>query len=126
MDRGQDFAHFGFPTGFPLGPDCDQFAARLEWRPDPAWAWGVEALIVRDGAQQLGDAWVPGDDVPSQMTLTSPFEKDQRVSLTADWSPSPSITVSASAGLAKVQSLGNVYGTDADGAIGRLQAALRW
>ena len=121
-----DFAHAGFPTGFPLGPDCDQFAARLEWRPDPAWAWGIEGSARRDGAQQLGDAWQPGSEVPAHMVITAPLEQDQRVSLTADWSPSPSVTVSAAAGYATIRGLGHVNLNDTEGATARLQAALRW
>lgn len=121
-----DFVNAGFPTGFPLGPDCDQFAARLDWRPSPDWNWGVEWLVVRDGVQQIGDAWQPGDPVPSHMVLTGPFEREQRLTFTSDWSPSPSVTLSAAVGLTKVASLGHVEFNDSDGANGRLQAALRW
>jgi len=121
-----DFAHAGFPTGFPLGPDCDQFAARLDWRPSPAWSWGLDWLVARDGAQQLGDAWQPGDPVPARMVLASPFEREQRLMFTSDWSPSPSVTLSAAVGFSKVLSLDHVEFHDTDGANGRIQAALRW
>lgn len=124
--HGHDFEHVGMPTGFPLGPDCDQFAGRLEWRPSSAWSLGLEGRFVRDGALQLGDAWQPGTPVPSTMVLTAPLEQDRTVLLTADWSPSPSVSVSLAGGLARVQALGHVIGNDTDGATGRVQAALRW
>ena len=121
-----DFAFAGFPTGFPLGPDCDQFTSRLDWRPSPEWNWGIEWLVVRDGAQQIGDAWQPGDPVPANMVLSSPWEREQRTTFTADWSPSPSVTLSGAVGFSKILSLGHVELNDSDGANGRLQAALRW
>ena len=124
--HGHDFAHAGTPTGFPLGPDCDQFAARLEWRPSPDWALGLEGSFVRDGAQELGDAWQPGTDVPSSPVLLAPLEQDRKVLLTADWSPSPSVSLSVAGGLSRIQGSGHVIGKDTDGATGRVQAALRW
>jgi hypothetical protein len=124
--HGHDFAHAGIPTGFPLGPDCDQFTARLEWRPSPALGIGLEGLFVRDGALEIGDAWQPGTEVPSRLVLTSPLEQDQRFTLTADWNPSPSLSVSLAAGNASVKGLGHVNGNDTDGATGRVQASFRW
>ncbi len=121
-----DFAYAGFPTGFPLGPDCDQFTARLDWRPTPDWSWGIDWLVARNGVQQIGDAWQPGDAVPAQTSITAPFEREQRLALTGDWSPSPSVSLSAAVGFTKILSLGNVSLNDTDGANGRLQAAFRW
>jgi hypothetical protein len=60
------------------------------------------------------------------MVLTSPFEREQRGTFTADWSPSPSVTLSAAVGFSKILSLGHVEFNDSDGTNGRLQAALRW
>jgi hypothetical protein len=124
--RGQDFSHAGFPTGFPLGPDVDQFVARLECRPDPAWAIGVDALAVRKGAQPLGLAWQPGTEVPARPVLVWPVEQDQRVALTAEWSPSASFSVSAAGGLARLRTLDHVPGRDTHGAIGRGAVTVRW
>lgn len=126
VDHGHDFAHAGFPTGFPLGPDVEQFAARLEWRPDEAWAFGLEGVAIRKGSDPLGLAWQPGDDVPSRLVLTFPVEQDQRASLTADWSPSPTLTLSGSGGFASIHSLGHVHLLDTDGVIGRASATVRW
>jgi len=126
VSHHHDFQHAGFPTGFPLGPDVERLAARLEWRPDAAWAWGLEGVAVRKGVKRVGDAWEQGDPVPGRFALTEPIEEDRRVWLTADWSPSPSFSISAVAGFANVGSLGHVDGVDADGAFGRASAAFRW
>ena len=116
----------GLPIGFVLGPDADLWTGRLEWRTGPDWAWGVEGSIVRKGAQALGDAWVPGTPVPEDRTITFPVDHDQRAALTADWSPSPSWSLSLAAGGANVESRGNVNGNDAGGAYGSARATLRW
>ena len=126
VSQQQNYAHAGFPTGFPVGPDCDQVAARLDWRPSPDWNWSIDWLVVRDGTQQIGDAFQPGDPVPSSTAITTPLEREQRIALTADWSPSPSVTLSAAAGLSKIESLGHVSLNNTDGAIGRVQFSLRW
>ena len=86
----------------------------------------MEGSLIRKGAQPLGQAWQPGTPVPSRLTLTFPVDDDQRLSLTADWSPSPSWSFSAAAGTASGQSRGNVYRNDADGAYGAAHATLRW
>ncbi len=121
-----DFAHAGFPTAFPLGPDVDQLTARLEWRPDPAWAWGVEGRAIRKGPGQLGQAWQPGARVPTRLVLGFPVDQDQRIALTADWSPSPTIAIAVAAGTARARARAHVYQDDADGLVGRAQATLRW
>lgn len=126
IHHGHDFQHAGFPTGFALGPDVDQFAARLEWRPDADWAWGAEWSSVRKGSDPLGLAWQPGDPVPARLVLTFPVEQTQRVTLTADWSPSPSMTLSGAGGFTRIRSVDHVHGRDTDGAFGRAAAAFRW
>jgi len=126
VDRGQDFSLAGFPTGFPLGPDVEQFVARLEWRPDASWAIGVDARSVRKGAQPLGLAWQPGTEVPARPVLVWPVEKDQRVALTADWSPSASFSVGAAGGFARLTTRDHVPGRDTDGATGRGAVTVRW
>jgi hypothetical protein len=126
VSQHQDFAQAGFPTGYPLGPDVDRWTARLEWRPDAEWAWGLETSDIRKGAGRLGQAWQPGQPVPSRLVLGFPVDQDQRVALTADWSPSPSITLGAAGGTAKAQSRGNVNLDDADGAFATARASLRW
>jgi hypothetical protein len=122
---GQDFIHAGFPTGYVLGPDVDQWFGRFEWRWGAAWAWGFEALDTRHGATQLGDAWQPGTPVPDR-ALTFPVEQDVRAAVTADWSPSPSWTASVVAGQAKGTTRGNVVGNDQSGVYGSARATLRW
>jgi len=58
--------------------------------------------------------------------LAAGARQDQRAALTAEWSPSPSWTVSGVVGTAKVQALGNVVGHDTNGAYGSARATLRW
>ena len=123
---GVDFIHAGFPLGFVLGPDVDQWNARLELRTSPAWTWGAEGSITRKGVGQLGDAWQPGTPVPSEHTLGFPVEHDQRAAFTVDWSPSPSWSVSAVGGTAIIDALGHVVGNDTNGAFGSARATLRW
>jgi hypothetical protein len=123
---GLDFAHAGFPTAFPLGPDVAQLSGRLEYRRNAAWTFGLEGSDARKGANELGEAWAPGQPVPANPVLTLPLEEDQRVAVTADWSPSPSWTLSAAGGTAHVQGLGHVPGTDASGQFGSASATLRW
>ncbi len=126
VSHKHDFAHAGFPTAFPLGPDVEQFTARLEWRPDPVWAWGVEGSAVREGARRLGQPWQPGTPVPTRLVLAFPLDQDQRLALTSDWSPSPSVAVSLAGGKAWAHSREHVYLDDADGIFGRAQASFRW
>ena len=73
LNNGQDFAHAGFPTAFPLGPDVDLWSGRLEWRPDAAWAFGLEVSDARKGAILLGQAWQPGQPVPTRMPVSIVF-----------------------------------------------------
>jgi hypothetical protein len=126
VSHHHDFAHEGFPTGSPLGPDADQWFARLEWRPNAEWAAGFETSNIRDGAGALGQAWQPGTPVPSRLVLQYPVEQDQRYALTLDWSPSPSVSLGASGGSAKIHALGHAVGTDTDGVFGTARATFRW
>lgn len=123
---GHDFSHGGFPTGYALGPDADQWWGRLEWRSGPDWSWGLEGSLIRKGAQRLGEAWQPGTPVPTRLTLRFPVDDDQRLALTADWSPSPSWTLSAAAGSANGNSRGNIYRNDGSGVFGSGRATIRW
>jgi hypothetical protein len=122
---GLDFIHAGFPTGYYLGPDVDQWSGRFEWRWGAGWTWGVEGFNTRKGAGPLGESWVVGSPIPSE-TLTFPVDHDARAALTGEWSPSPSWTLSGVAGTAKVESRGNVVGVDKNGAYGSARATLRW
>ncbi len=124
--NGQDFAHAGFPTGFPLGPDVDQTSGRLEWRPNAALALGLEGKYVRKGTNQLGQPWLPGQPVPAHQVLTSILDVDRRFSVTADWSPSPSLGLNVAAGSATGNARGHVAGNDASGAFVTTRATLRW
>jgi len=123
---GHDFSNGGFPTGYALGPDADQWWGRLEWRTGPDWSWGVEGSLIRKGAQRLGQAWQPGTPVPTKLTLHFPVDDDQRAALTADWSPSPSWSLSLAAGSATGESRGNIYRNDGNGVFGSAHATLRW
>jgi hypothetical protein len=122
---GLDFIHAGFPTGFALGPDVDQWSGRFEWRWGAGWTWGAEGFNTRKGAGTLGESWEPGTPIPSE-TLTYPVDHDTRAALTAEWSPSPSWTLAGVAGTARVESRGNVVGADQNGAYGSARATLRW
>jgi hypothetical protein len=126
VDSGLDFSHAGFSTAFPLGPDVDLLSGRLEYRFDAAWTFGLEGSDARKGANQLGQAWQPGQPVPSTLVLTFPVEQDQRVALTADWSPSPSVSLSVAGGSARVTGLGHVPGVDTSGRFASARATLRW
>src|SRR5205814_5026042 len=121
---GLDFIHAGFPTGYALGPDVDQWSGRFEWRWGAGWTWGLEGFDTRKGAGTLGESWVPGTPIPPE-TLTFPVDHDTRAALTAEWSPSPSWTLSGVAGTARVESRGNVVGADENGAYGSARAMLR-
>ena len=123
--NGIDFIHAGFPTGYDLGPDVDQWSGRFEWRWGAGWTWGVEGFQTRKGAGPLGEAWQPGTPIPSE-TLTFPVEHDTRAAVTAEWSPSPSWTVSGVLGTARVVARGHVVGDDVNGAWGSASATLRW
>jgi len=123
--EGIDFIHAGFPTGYYLGPDVDQWSGRFEWRWGAGWTWGVEGFATRKGAGALGESWQPGTPVPNAV-LTYPVDHDTRAAATAEWSPSPSWTVSGVVGQAKVEALGNVVGNDHSGAYGSARATLRW
>jgi hypothetical protein len=119
------FSHGDFPIGYALGPDADQWSARLEWRPGSDWAWGVEGSVVRKGNQGLGQPWPPGTPVPTKFEFKFPTVSDRRAALTADWSPSPSWSVSMAGGSAYIEAPGTVL-DDAKGAFGSARATLRW
>ena len=125
VSAGIDFIHAGFPTGYYLGPDVDQWSGRFEWRWGAGWTWGAEGFITRKGAGPLGEAWQPGTPIPDRV-FTSPVDHDTRAAVTAEWSPSPSLTVSGVVGTAKVEALGHVVGADQTGAYGSARATLRW
>ncbi len=126
VSHHHDFAHAGFPTGYPLGPDVDRWWGRLEWRPNSEWAMGVESSNIRDGANDLGQAWQPGTPVPTRLVLNYPVEQDRRTSLTLDYSPSPAFSLAAAGGTATAHARSHVVGDDAEGAFGALRATFRW
>ena len=124
-ESGVDFIHAGFPTGYYLGPDVDQWSGRFEWRWGAGWTLGAEGFVTRKGAGPLGESWQPGTPIPPQ-GLTNPGDNDQRGAVTAEWSPSPSWSVSGVVGKATVESLDHVVGHDTNGAYGSARATLRW
>jgi len=103
----------------------DQWSGRFEWRWGAGWTWGAEGFVTRKGAGPLGESWQPGTPIAPQ-TISYPVDHDQRAAVTAEWSPSPSWTVSGVAGTARVEALGNVVGADKNGAYGSARATLRW
>ena len=122
----QDFAHDGFPIGYPLGPDVDRWFGRIEWRPDAMWAWGVEASDIRNGVGRLGQPWIPGTPVPTRLVLGYPVDQDIRVAVTADLAPSPSFTLGLKAGTARGEFRDHIVGNDGDGKFGSAQLTWRW
>lgn len=126
VSHHHDFTHAGFATGFSLGPDVDQIAGRFEWRRGPAWTIGLEGSVTRKGSNELGQAWLPGQPVPQHQVLMAILDRDLRYGVTADWSPSPTVSLGATAGLADVTARGHVTGDDADGAYGNARATFRW
>ena len=126
VSHHHDFAHAGLPTGFPLGPDVDQYSGRIEWRPNVAVAVGLEGSHVRKGANDVGESWLPGQPVSPHQVLSGIIDAAQRVGMTADWSPSPSLGLSAAGGSAKTTARDHMLGNDASGAFVTARATLRW
>lgn len=123
--HGHHFMHDGFSTGYPMGPDVDRWYGRIEWRPDAAWAFAVEASDARKGSGVLGQAWIPGTPVPSR-ELSFPGEQDVRYAFSADLAPSPSFALGATIGTATIEMLDHVVGRDTDGLFGSGRFTLRW
>ena len=124
-ENGIDFIHAGFPTGYYLGPDVDQWSGRFEWRWGVGWTVGAEGFVTRKGLGPLGESWQPGTPVPPR-SITYPGDNDKRGAVTAEWSPSPSWSVSGVVGKASVEGLHNVVGNDTNGVYGSARASLRW
>lgn len=121
-----DFGFAGFPTAYPLGPDVDRVAGRLEWRTDSDWTWGAEGALTRKGEGELGEYYLPGSGRANNLTLTGVLDRDLRAAFTADWSPSPAISFGATAGFASVTALAHVPGAEESGVYGSSRATLRW
>lgn len=121
-----DFAFAGYPTAYPLGTDVDRLAGRLEWRTGAEWTWGAEAAFTRKGESELGDFYVPGSGKVNNLVLSGVLDRDLRGSLTADWSPSPALSLGATVGYASVTALAHVPGADETGVHGSTRATLRW
>jgi hypothetical protein len=121
-----DFAFAGLPTGFPLGPDVDRLNGRLECRPAPEWAIGLEGTFTRKGQGWLGEYYVPGSGHVNNLVLTGVLDVDARGAVSADWSPASGIVAGATAGWAHVRALDHVAGADASGAFGETRFTLRW
>lgn len=124
--HAHDFAHEGFPTGYPLGPDVDRWFGRLEYRPGPSWAFGAEASNIRKGVGQLGEPWIPGTPVPTRLVLGYPVDQDQRYAATLDFAPSPSFALGVTAGTATGEFRDHIVGNDGDGPFGSARFTLRW
>lgn len=121
-----DFAFAGYPTGYPLGTDVDRLAGRLEWKIGSDWAWGLEGAFTRKGESGLGDFYVPGSGAVNNLVLSGVIDQDQRAAVTADWSPSPAVSLGGTAGFASITARGHVPGADDRGLHGSTRATIRW
>jgi hypothetical protein len=81
-----DFAFHGLPTGYPLGPDAEQFFGPLAWSPGADWTFTLEGALARRGEALLGDFYVLGKSAPP-LALSGVVEQDARVAASVDWSP---------------------------------------
>ncbi len=120
-----DFAFNGLPTGYPLGPDAEQFYARLAWIPGVDWTFALEGELTRRGEAVLGDFHLPGSPVPS-MALSGVVERDTRVAASVDWSPAVGLSLGLTAGTARVRALEHRAGDDVSGFYGATRFRVRW
>jgi hypothetical protein len=121
-----DFAFAGYPTGYPLGPDAERAAGRLEWRRGAAWTLGAEGSLTRKGEGALGDFYVPGSGAVDNLPLSGVVERDARGALSADYSPAPGLSLGVTAGHAAIDHRAHVRGAGASGLYGSTRATLRW
>ncbi len=120
-----DFVFHGLPTGYPLGPDAEQFFGQLAWDRDANWTFTLEGALARRGEAVLGDFHVPGSPVPP-LALSGVVEQDARIAASVDWSPAAGLTLGLTAGDARVRAPGHVEGGDASGFFGATRCRVRW
>lgn len=122
-----NFEFAGMPTGFPPGPDVERLNARLEYRPGPDFAFGVEGALTRKGEGWLGEFYVPGSGrVYNNLALTGTVDADARGALTADWSPARGLVAGVTAGWSRVTALNHIAGADPGGGWLETRFTLRW
>jgi hypothetical protein len=120
-----DFAFNGLPTGYPLGPDAEQFFGQMAWSRDADWTFTLEGALARRGEAVLGDAWIIGTPVPP-LALSGVVEQDARIAATVDWSPAAGLTLGLTAGDARVRARDHEVGRDASGFCGAVRCRVRW
>jgi hypothetical protein len=120
-----DFAFDGLPTGYPLGPDAEQYFGQLAWSRDADWTFALEGVLARRGEAVLGDYYVPDSPVPS-LALSGVVEQDARGTAAVDWSPAEGLTLGLSAGHASVRAPEHVAGRRASGFFGATRCRMRW
>jgi len=120
-----DFVFNGLPTGYPLGPDAEQFFGQLAWSRGADWTFTLEGALARRGKAVLGDAWVVGTPVPP-LALSGVVEQDARIAAAVDWSPAAGLTLGVTAGDARVRARDHVADHDASGFYGAMRCRVRW
>jgi hypothetical protein len=120
-----DFAFHGLPTGYPLGPDAEQFFGQLAWTPNADWTFTVEGTLARRGEAVLGDFFLPDSPVPS-LALSGVVEQDARVATVVDWSPAAGLTLGFTAGNARLRAVDHVADRDARGFYVATRCRVNW
>jgi hypothetical protein len=120
-----DFAFHGLPTGYPLGPDAEEFFGQLAWARSAGWTFALEGALARRGEAVLGDYYVIGSPVPS-MALSGVVEQDARLAASVDWSPAAGLTLGLTAGEARVRASGHEAGRNVSGFYGATRCCVRW
>jgi hypothetical protein len=121
----QDFAFHGLPTGYPLGPDAEQFFGQLAWARSTDWTFTLEGAVVRKGELELGDSYVLDSPRPP-LALSGVVEQDARVAASVDWSPAGGLMLGLTAGDARVLAPDHVAGRRASGFYGATRCRVRW
>jgi hypothetical protein len=121
----QDFAFHGLPTGYPLGPDAEQFFGQLAWARSTDWTLTLEGALIRKGEAELGDYYILDSPRPP-LSLSGVVEQNARVAASVDWSPAAGLTLGLTVGEAHVRALSHVGGGDASGFYVATRCRIRW
>ena len=120
-----DFAFHGLPTGYPLGPDAEQFFGQLAWSRGADWSFALEGALTRRGEAVLGDFYVLDTPAPP-LALSGVVEQDARGAASVDWSPAAGLTLGLTAGGARLRAPGHVADREASGFYGATRCRVRW
>jgi len=109
-DRNYVFS--GRPLGFALGPDVEQYAARLKADPSPVWSLALDLELVRRGEGFLGEFWDPSLplDPWSGLDLSGVVESDVRVVPSVAWIPRDNVWLRGGAGVVSTRNREHVKG----------------